>query len=82
MGPIAEPFRLRSKWSNVLRDGGFKFKPRIGLGLGMLASYNPSFRYLRESQGFYEEVAMIGTVSFLITWDLIDSIGINKLFAN
>lgn len=69
MGPIAERWRLRRKLSHVLRYayGGPWFKTRIGLGMGMVASYKPSLHYLVESRGFREDDAKSGTNYFLIT---------------
>ncbi|KAM5582265.1 hypothetical protein ABKV19_002591, partial [Rosa sericea] len=59
MGPTADCWRIRDKWSDVLL--GPSMRSRIGLlGMGMLASYNPSLHYLMESKLFSEGDAKLG----------------------
>ncbi|XP_062011196.1 uncharacterized protein LOC133727810 [Rosa rugosa] len=58
MGPTADCWRIRDKWSDVLL--GPSMRSRIGLGMGMLASYNPSLHYFMESKRFSEGDAKLG----------------------
>lgn len=49
-----------------MRYGGPWLKRRAGLGMGMVAAYNPSLHYLIESHGFIEEDAKSCTISLLL----------------
>ncbi|PRQ35747.1 putative mitochondrial carrier domain-containing protein [Rosa chinensis] len=60
MGDAAGRWRLRSNLSHIFRYGSVSWKRRVGLGMGMVASYKPSLHYLVESRGFSEEDAKSG----------------------
>ncbi|XP_050369395.1 mitochondrial dicarboxylate/tricarboxylate transporter DTC-like [Argentina anserina] len=62
MGPIADRWRISSQYSvsHILREGGPWLKTKAGLGMGMVAAYNPSLHYLIESHGFSEKDAKSG----------------------
>lgn len=48
------------KLPELWRNAGPYVKTRMGTNVGMLASYNPSLRYLRDSCGLSETRAQLG----------------------
>lgn len=56
--------KVSALWTNA----GPYLKTRMGTNAGMLTSYNPSHRYLRDSCGLSETRAQLGKNTLLITW--------------
>ncbi|KAL6195020.1 hypothetical protein ACLB2K_030642 [Fragaria x ananassa] len=60
MGPIAQWSIRKLSVLKILRAGGPLLKRNAGLGMGMVAAYNPSVHYLIETHGFSEQAAKCG----------------------
>ncbi|KAL6203842.1 hypothetical protein ACLB2K_027541 [Fragaria x ananassa] len=65
MGPVAQWSIRKLSVLQILRAGGPLLKRNAGLGMGMVAAYNPSVHYLIETHGFSEQAAKCGLTIYV-----------------